>query len=144
MEVPRLSGDFSVDSILPDNKGAYEIDFTVRPGKDDKLSFKLMNSKGEEMAYTFDFKALTLNLNRSRSGLTDFYEGFAKTDILTHLVKRDSYPVQVFVDRQSIELFVGDGDLTFTNCMFPTEVYNRLELSSSDCSVSDMKIYEIK
>lgn len=144
VEVPRLSGDFSVDSILPDNKGAYEIDFTVTPGKDDKLSFKLMNSKGEEMAYTFDFKALTLNLDRSRSGLTDFYEGFAKTDILTHLVKRDSYPVQVFVDRQSIELFVGDGDLTFTNCMFPTEVYNRLELSSSDCSVSDMRVYEIK
>ena len=144
VEVPHLNGGFSVDSILPDNKGAYEIDFTIKPGKDDRLTFKLMNGKGEEMVYTFDFKALTLNLDRSRSGIVDFYRGFAKTDILTHLVRRDSYPVQVFVDRQSIEVFVGDGDLTFTNCMFPTEVYNRLELSSGNCSVSDMKIFEIK
>lgn len=144
VEVPHLTDRFSVGEILPANNGAYEIDFTVVPGKDRNLVFKLMNAKGEEMVYTFDFNALTLNLDRSRSGLVDFYNGFAKTDILTHFVKRNAYEVKVFVDRQSVELFEGDGDLAFTNCMFPTAVYNSMEFVSSDCTIQDLHIYELK
>lgn len=108
------------------------------------MTFRLFNTKGEEMLYTFDFEALTLNLDRSRSGITDFDERFGKKDILTHLVKKDSYDVKVFVDRHSVELFVNDGDLTFTNTMFPTETYNSLEFGSADAQLSGLTIYEIK
>ncbi len=96
------------------------------------------------MEYTFDFKNLTLNLDRSQSGLTDFYKGFAKKDILTHLVKRERYEVKLFVDRHSTELFINDGDLTFTNCMFPTKVYNAMDFSSSDATLSDIFISKLK
>lgn len=142
--VPDLkTGDFTVASLLPDNRGAYEIDFTVIPGRDN-MEMRLFNGKGEEMVYTFDFENLTLNLDRSRSGLTDFYEGFAKSDILTHLVRREAYDVKLFVDRHSTEMFVGDGDLTFTNTMFPTEVYDSLSFSACDAVVSGLVIHEIQ
>lgn len=144
VDTPHISGKFSVPEILSENHGAYEIDFTVTPCSGQTLRFSLYNCKGEEMVYTFDFAASTLNLDRSHSGLTDFYSGFAKKDILTHLIKKDSYKVQLFVDRHSTEMFVNDGDLSFTNCMFPTETYNSLEFASSDASVSDLIIYELK
>ena len=143
-DLSKLEGTYTVGEILPENKGAYEIDFTVTPGADNNLTFRLYNSKGEQMLYTFDFDALTLNLDRSQSGIVDFDERFPKKDILTHLVKKDSYEVKVFVDRHSVELFVNDGDLTFTNTMFPTEVYNSMDLASADAAVSGLTIYELK
>jgi fructan beta-fructosidase len=143
-DLSKLEGTYTVGEILPENKGAYEIDFTVTPGADNNLTFRLYNSKGEQMLYTFDFEALTLNLDRSQSGIVDFDERFPKKDILTHLVKKDSYEVKVFVDRHSVELFVNDGDLTFTNTMFPTEVYNSMDLASADAAVSGLTIYELK
>ncbi|NLZ20188.1 MAG: DUF4980 domain-containing protein [Bacteroidales bacterium] len=137
------NGRISVPEILPDNDGAYEIDFTVAPGKS-PLSLRLYNGKGEEMLFTFDFKALTLTLDRSRSGVVDFHKDFAKKDILTHLVKRPEYKVQLFVDRHSTEMFIGDGDVCFTNCMYPTEVYNALELAGADAGISDLTIFNLK
>ena len=143
-DLSKLEGTYTVGEILPENKGAYEIDFTVTPGSDNNLTFRLYNSKGEQMLYTFDFDALTLNLDRSQSGIVDFDERFPKKDILTHLVKKDSYDVKVFVDRHSVELFVNDGDLTFTNTMFPTEVYNSMDLVSADAEVAGLTVYELK
>lgn len=144
LEALELKGEYVIDEILPDNKGAYEIDFTVVPGSDNDLTFRLFNDAGEEMLYTFDFDALTLNLDRSRSGITDFDERFGKKDILTHLVKKDRYDVKVFVDRHSVEVFVNDGDLTFTNTMFPTQTYNSLEFASDGAELSGLTIYELK
>ena len=42
--------------------------------------------------------------------------------------------------------FVNDGDFVFTNCVFPTEVYNTFGVKSADSqfSVKDIKIYELK
>lgn len=65
--------------------------------------------------------------------------------IVTPLVERKEYKVQLFVDRLSTEMFVNDGDAVFTNCVFPTEVLNTLVLSSDGpVSVKDFKIYEMK
>jgi len=139
-----IAGTFTVDEILADNQGAYEIDFTVEPGSDNIMTFRLFNVKGEQMLYTFDFGALTLNLDRSLSGITDFDERFGKKDILTHLVKKDAYEVKVFVDRHSVEVFVNDGDLTFTNTMFPTEVYDSFEFGCSDARLTGLTVYELK
>ena len=137
-------GTANVPELLQDNKGAYEIDFTLTPGKGNKVEFCLGNSSGEKMVFTFDFSALTLNLDRSGSGRTDFYDAFGKKDILTHLVKKDSYKVQLFVDKHSTEMFINDGDLAFTNCMFPSEVYNSMSFALDGVEVSDVTVYPIE
>ena len=64
---------------------------------------------------------------------------------MTPLVKRKEYKVQLFVDRLSTEMFVNDGDVVFTNCVFPTETLNSMILSSDgSASVKDIKIYEMR
>ena len=140
-----MDGKWSVDEILAENKGAYEIDFTVTPQSAGEFSLSLQNEKGEHATFLFDFRKNELVLDRSESGLTDFAPRYVTDPIVTPLVERKEYKVQLFVDRLSTEMFVNDGDAVFTNCVFPTEVLNTLVLSSDgQVSVKDFKIYEMK
>lgn len=137
------SGVCDIRQLLPQNDGAYELCFNVSPGPSGKFAMKLYNSKGEELAYDFDFNALTVNLDRSRSGNVGFSDKFGRTDILGHLVKRGSYEIRLFMDKHSAELFINDGDVSFTNTVFPSENFNSLKLASSDAKVGDIRIYPL-
>jgi fructan beta-fructosidase len=63
-----------------------------------------------------------------------------------NLNPRAEYKCQLFVDKLSTELFINDGDMVFTNCVFPTEVYNQFGVNAEGCKVSvkDVKVYELK
>ena len=67
------------------------------------------------------------------------------TPIVTPIVKRNEYKIQLFVDRLSTEMFINDGDVVFTNCVFPTERLNSLLLESKDglFRIKDFRIYEM-
>lgn len=143
----QVLGDYwSIDELLPQNNGAYEIDFTVRTDKDGRLVFRLYNERGEEALFNFDFGEGTLTLDRSKSGIVDFYEAFAAKDIKTKFVRRGEYKVQLFVDRMSTELFINDGDLSFTNTVFPHSPYNAASFRAEGgrVSLSDIHVYEMK
>ena len=105
---------------------------------------QLGNSLGEKAVWSFDFNDLSLNLDRSESGRTDFSDKFGKSDIRAKLIKRDRYELRLFVDRQSTELFINDGDVSFTNSIFPNEAYNSLSLTSPDARVSGIKVYRLE
>ena len=62
------------------------------------------------------------------------------------LPARPEYKVRLFVDRLSTELFVNDGDLVFTNCVFPAEPFNGLSFRAENgtLSVSDINVYPIR
>ncbi len=130
--------------VLP-RSGAYEINFVITPEKNQKMSLRLYNELSEEMVFDFDFETLILSLDRSRSGKVDFNENFAKSDIKTMLVEREQYKVRLFVDKHSTELFINDGDLSFTNTMFPTMPYTSLEIKTDNgnSNISELVIYEL-
>lgn len=136
---------YDIAEILPANKGAWEIDFTVVPDASGAFSFSLANGRGEEAVWKFDLKGNKLSLDRSRSGLTDFHQSFAAKPIVVNLNPRREYKCQLFVDKLSTELFINDGDMVFTNCVFPTEVYNKFAVRSEGCriSVKDVTVYEL-
>ena len=147
-DVDGVSSSKSMDisEILPSNKGAYEIDFTIVPEGKGNISFSLSNGKGETAIWELDPAGGKISFDRSRSGITDFSPSFAAKPVTTALPTRKEYKCRLFVDRLSTELFVNDGDFVFTNCVFPTEVYNTFGVKSADSqfSVKDIKIYELK
>jgi fructan beta-fructosidase len=136
---------FSIPQILEENHGAYSIAFTIQPDTKGKLAVVLSNTLGEKMVYHFDFSKNELSLDRSESGLVDFEPRFASKPIVTHIVERAEYKVEMFVDRQSIEMFVGEGDVSFTNSMFPSEYYDKFEITADGCNpiLSEITINEI-
>ncbi|MCF0173274.1 MAG: GH32 C-terminal domain-containing protein [Bacteroidales bacterium] len=144
---PVISTDSKVISpILEGNKGAYEIDATITPDAKGEFYLTLSNTKGEKAVIIFDLRNGHLKFDRSKSGIVDFSDSFAAKAVDVALNTRPEYKIQLFVDKLSTELFINEGDMVFTNCVFPTEVYNTFEISSSDCklNVKDIAVYELK
>lgn len=136
----------TVGPLLEDNTGAYEVEMTVRPKGNVPFRFSLENGKGEHVDFTVDPKAGQLRFERGASGLTDFSPSYNTGPIAVDLPARPEYKVRLFVDRLSTELFVNDGDLVFTNCVFPAEPFNGLSFRAENgtLSVSDINVYPIR
>lgn len=141
----NVSGSAKIESMLNNNSGAYELDLTVVPDSKGIFTVKLLNSKGEHLDFIFDTKKETLALGRTESGLTDFSQAFL-SPVEASIVAKSEYKIQLFIDKHSSELFLNDGDLVFTNLMFPTEPYNTLEVVSENCKVvvKDISIHEMR
>ena len=142
----EAANGYTIPEILPGNKGAYEIDFTIVPDAKGSFSFKLSNSKGETVVWNFNLKENKLVFDRSKSGLTDFHQAFAEKPVEVSLNPRAEYKCQLFVDKLSTELFLNDGDMVFTNCVFPTDVFNNFAVQSEGCriQVKEVQVHELK
>lgn len=82
----------------------------------------LTNTEGEEVTIAYDQKAMTLTMDRSRSGLTDFSGDFAVRTVAP--VHRRLTSLRIFVDKSSVEVFGNNGEVVLTNLVFPTSPLN--------------------
>ena len=142
----QVNKTYTLEKLLKDNQGAYEVEFSVKPRGVNSFEFKLVNIKGENIRFIFDLKKNTLSVDRAKSGLIDFSNNFATALINAPLVAKDSYKIRLFVDKASTELFVNDGELVQTNLVFPTEPYNSLVFATDGGAfeVEDINIYNLK
>ena len=84
----------------------------------------LRNSKGEKVVITYDAVEQTIDFDRRRSGDVSFSEAFPC--IVTSPTYGQAKTLRIFVDRCSIEMFEGDGKMSMTNLVFPSEPYNKI------------------
>lgn len=134
------SGD---KAVLPGwEKGAFELDLTFVPDANGTFGFTLSNGKGERIVYTFHPEYGTLVTDRSESGLQNFPANVA-SPIVSRIPRRNEYKVELFFDRMVSEMFVGDGDAVVTNCVFPSEYFNTVEVFGS-AAVKNATLYEMK
>ena len=98
----------------------------------------LRNAKGERVVMTYDDEEETFDMDRRRSGNTSFSDAFPVA------ISSPTYgkvrQLRIFVDRSSIEAFDGDGKMSMTNLVFPTEPYDKLTIKGK----AKAKIYKIK
>lgn len=146
IENKQIDKTYSIEKLLNDNQGAYEVEFLIKPKEVKNFEFKLANPKGENVRFIFDLKNNTLSVDRAKSGLVDFSNNFAPALINAPLVTRNSYKIRLFVDKASTELFVNDGELVQTNLVFPTEPYNSLtfDTNGGTIDIEDINIYNLK
>ena len=137
--------ELSIDELLKNNKGTYEIEMTLKPQNSTVFGFELKNSKGEGLKFTFDLNAKKLSMDRKRSGKIDFNEKF-KSGTSSPLVKKSSYKVRLLVDKASAELFINDGEIVMTTLVFPTEIMNAMNLFTTmgKLNAENITIYNIK
>lgn len=137
-----VNAEYTIDRLLKENKGAYEIEMTIEAHKSNKFSFALANKQGESLDFEFDLSNEQLLVDRSKSGLKDFNDKFTSGAIKSPLVKKSTYKIRLFVDKASSEIFVNDGELVQTNIMFPSEPYDILKFKSdSKVDVKDVRVY---
>jgi len=128
-------------SMLSNNTGSYQIELTFVPKSEENFGFNLTNSKGEIVTYTFDQKAGEILTDRSKCGLQDAFPKAAHCPVVAPIIKKGEYKVELFIDRMSSEMFVNDGDIVMTNCLFPTEYLNSLEVFG-EVEIKTARIYE--
>ncbi|NVK82803.1 MAG: glycoside hydrolase family 32 protein [Cytophagia bacterium] len=81
------------------------------------------------------FEDGVLSADRSKSGLTNFANNFAKQETrvpIQELLAREELKLELFIDSSSIEVFLNDGAVVMTQIIFPTQGYTRAYISSDE------------
>ena len=127
------------------DNGAYEVEFSINPGKSKEVSFALSNGKGEKVLMTYDVVKKTFAIDRTKSGEVSFSNDFPAVTEMS-LSKSKELKLRLFVDKSSIEAFVDNGKFVMTNCVFPSEPYDmiRFESDGNRYKVNNINIYQIK
>lgn len=140
----KVDKNFTIDRLLKDNKGAYELEMTIDAAGSNNFEFVLQNKMNEKIRFVFDLTNEQMYVDRSASGENSFSNNFASKEIKAPLVKKDIYKIRLFVDKASTELFVNEGEITQTNVVFPTEPYNSLSFDTNGAiNVKDIKVYNL-
>lgn len=128
-----------------DNDGVCEILLDIDPAKADSISLTFSNDKGEKSILTYSPAKETLAFDRRESGIVDFSNDFPAVTVAPTFNGGRSLPLQIFVDRSSMEVFANDGKCVMTNLVFPNSPYNKLTISAQGGSakVKNVKIYSL-
>lgn len=118
------------------DKGTCGVSCNVRLEKGSRLDLRFGNEAGEYVSLTLDGK--TISMDRSHSGLMTDREDFnriveAPMDLCFAC---DGYDLDVYLDRSSIEVFVDNGRISFSQLIFPTQAYHILEFDAEGGNVS--------
>ncbi|MCA0991950.1 GH32 C-terminal domain-containing protein [Guptibacillus hwajinpoensis] len=112
---------------------AKEFGFNVRVGRDEftEVSYNITNA--------------TLSLDRSKSGDTSFSQSFAAKHEAIMMPSEGVVTLHLLVDRSSIEVFGNDGQVVFSDQIFPHLTSNQIELYAIDGEISmkSLAIYQL-
>ena len=141
----NVSDAYSIDNLLDDNNGAYEIEMEIRNNGAEKIVFTLLNGKGESVVMYYDAATRQFVMDRSNSGETSFSRDFPAMTVAP-APGGDEFALRLFVDRSSIEAFVDGGKSVMTNIVFPSEPYNSMKFEAvrGSFTVKKMNVYKLK
>ena len=141
----NVSDAYSIDNLLDDNNGAYEIEMEIRNNGAEKIVFTLLNGKGESVKMYYDTALRQFVMDRSVSGETAFSRDFPAMTVAP-VPETGDFTLRLFVDRSSIEAFGDGGKFVMTNIVFPSEPYNKMKFESvrGSFTVKKMNVYKLK
>ena len=141
----KVRDTYEIESLLPENKGAYEMIISIQNAGASKIELTLSNTKGEKIYMYYNVPRKQFVMDRSESGLVNFSQDFPAVTVAP-IHDTDDIQLRLFLDRSSIEAFGEGGKYVMTNRVFPSEAYNRLSFTSSRGSftVKSLDIYPLK
>ncbi len=118
-----------------------EISFNLDKTQDVEIEFS--NNKAE--VYTIKLQDNQLITDRSKSGIIDFSEVFAKNIQTMPLLNEKIYSFQLILDKSSVEILLNNGLFSMTNLFFPNENYSNLSIKTKNNeAIKNLKINSIK
>ena len=99
---------------------------------ENEKEFTLIISNDVDEKVTISLDQQILSVDRTHSGLVDFNEDFPA--IHQHALDESNRvnKVAVYLDVSSIEVFINDGEVVFTDIVFPTKPYHHIQLEKTD------------
>lgn len=129
-------------SLLSDVSGdTLEIiaEFELNTAKE--FGLKVRKSDSEETVIGFDADSRILFVDRTESGVTDFFEHFAGRHGGPLQIRNNRIQMRLLIDRSSVEVFGNDGELAITEQIFPDPGSKGLELYAKDGEVKLISLH---
>ena len=105
------------------------------------IRIQFNNPEGEQLVLELETGNDTFNLDRTRSGITDFQEDFGKK--VHHMPVPDlpeAFELRVVLDRSSVEVFINGGQYVMTEQVFPTKSYNLMIIENNSEQPSGLQL----
>lgn len=127
------------------NSSQYHLEctFTSNRPSFDSVVIKLSNQGNGEQV-TMNLENLRIEVDRSKSGQTNFSSDFTKLIRGSRITPSNQLSVDLFFDSSAIELFYDKGLSSFTYLVFPTEPYDLISIECTDCKISSLTMYQMK
>ncbi|WP_050810599.1 glycoside hydrolase family 32 protein [Burkholderia ambifaria] len=143
--VNTLTVSSATRELAPATRGAVQnIDVTISPHSARRAGFIVRGSADGETGTRifYDTANRTLTLDRSRSGDTQFSKAFSKQHVVNLPLENGKLHLTVLVDRNSVEVFAGEGHAVITDLIFPAPGDNRVSVfaDNGDATFIDMTI----
>lgn len=132
-ETIREKKIFSMDL---NNKKAYQIQLESSVIKDQIITLTMMNENNEMCQIEIDNRNHRVSFSRKNSGYVSFSDRFVGSSVAPFYQNEPTITLDIYVDQSSIEFFVNDGALSFTNQIFPQSIYNKFSIEQNEASVT--------
>jgi sucrose-6-phosphate hydrolase SacC (GH32 family) len=120
-----------------------ELRLTLRPGGATRAGVRLGQGTYTEIGY--DAAQGAVYVDRTRSGETSFHPQFAARHLAPVGLRDGALPLRILVDRGSVTVFAGDGEVVLTDQVFPPAGMESVSLFSMDgnAQVHDLNIWSL-
>lgn len=111
-----------------------EMEIVMDPGRDDSCGVRLAAGEGRYFTIGYAEPSQTLYVDRSNSGDTSFNPEFKNWLLSTVKIPEDNNKIRLHIlfDKSIIEVFANDGQIVFTEQLFPGEKNNAIILTSKN------------
>ncbi|MCL6605134.1 MAG: GH32 C-terminal domain-containing protein [Paenibacillus sp.] len=121
-----------------------EADIDIRSGEEVHIGLK--SSGLSEIVIGYDPKNQWLFIDRSNSGMTDFHPSFACKHGARMVSKNGKIKLQIWLDRNAVEVYADNGLVTLTDQIFPDAPIEIVEVSTQSGQVvlNSLQIHTLK
>jgi fructan beta-fructosidase len=123
-----------------------EMTIELEPSRTGQCGARVLKGPGEETTLGFDEASGRVFVDRSHSGNISFHESFPEIHHAAAQTREGRLTFHFFIDACSIELFVNDGEVVFTDLVFPGQTSRQLEFfaRASGAVVHSLEVWALK
>ncbi len=111
----------------------------------DCFGFRICIGQNEHTTIKYKAPEKTLFVDRTHSGQVDFKESFAQIHSADLSPINNMIRLHIFTDSSSVEVFANDGLVVFSECIFPSDQSQGLELfvEGGDILLNSLDVYQL-
>ncbi len=126
---------------------SFQINYTIIPSKIvNNLAFELANTNGTIISFNYNKSSRELTFTRKEDKKNVDSEDYPTVQKVNVENNTDSLDFQLFVDKNSIEIFVDNGRYVFTNLFFNTDEQINIKFNSgnnTNSTIEKLDIYNL-
>ncbi|MBV9761459.1 MAG: glycoside hydrolase family 32 protein [Acidobacteriaceae bacterium] len=118
---------------------SFELQAEMKPGGAQQVGWKLLAADGTYTVVGYKRASGTVFVDRRHSGRTDFSKDFPAISEAPLQLPDGVLRLRVLVDRCSVEVFAGDGEVAITDLVFPPAGASQIDLWTAGGNAGEVK-----